>query len=117
MKKHYYTLRPQPFNRIKEGRKKIGMRLFDDKRQNLKVGDVICFTNTETNEELNVEVLALTRFKDFNELYAAFTPLDLGYLEAETISPQDMEKYYSARQIMKFGVLAIRIKVLNSENV
>ena len=95
MKKHYYTLRPQPFNRIKEGRKNWNAS-FDDKRQNLKVGDVICFTNTETNEELNVEVLALTRFKDFNELYAAFTPLDLGYLEAETISPRYGKILFSA---------------------
>ena len=51
-----------PFNQIKEGSKVIEVRLNDEKRQNIKVGDKIVFTNTKTNTFTNTftNTLSLT---------------------------------------------------------
>ena len=115
MQKHEFTLQPAPFKRMQQGIKKVEMRLFDTKRQKLQVGDFICFTNTVTKEQLNVQIVELKQFRDFKALYAAYSPFDLGYEPGEEVSSSHMEVYYNNVQIMKFGVLAIRIKLLNSE--
>ena len=47
---HNMKLNPYPFEMIKSGQKTIELRLLDEKRQLIKVGDTIVFTNTSTNE-------------------------------------------------------------------
>ena len=37
-------LNTEPFERIKSGRKKLELRLFDEKRQRLDIGDIIIFS-------------------------------------------------------------------------
>ena len=105
------NLAPTPFNLIKSGRKDIEMRLYDDRRKPIKVGDQIRFTNNETKEQLIVEVINLYRFKDFEELYSNFDKKRLDYSEGEIANPKDMEIYYSKEKIDQFGVLAIEIKL------
>ena len=49
--KHRMKLNKDPFDRVRSGRKKIEIRLFDEKRQNLNIGDIICFSRLpELNE-------------------------------------------------------------------
>ena len=96
-----------PFQAIKEGFKDIEMRLNEEKRADLEVGDEIVFTNLETGEKLSRTILALAPFDSFETLYAAFPKSRLGYREDEPASPKDMEKYYSAERIAKYGPLAI----------
>ena len=96
-----------PFQAIKEGFKDIEMRLFDEKRADLEVGDVIIFTNLATGEKLSRTVIALAPFDSFETLYAAFPKSRLGYRDDEVASPKDMEQYYSAERIAKYGPLAI----------
>jgi len=51
------------FSRIKSGSKKIEIRLFDEKRQQISVGDTIIFTNTNNSaEQITVKVIDLTKF-------------------------------------------------------
>ena len=42
------NLAPSPFEMIKSGAKTIELRLYDEKRRAVKVGDTIEFTNTES---------------------------------------------------------------------
>ena len=49
---HQMKLNPVPFENIKIGSKDIEMRLNDEKRKLVKVGDYIRFTNIETGEIL-----------------------------------------------------------------
>ena len=49
--KHNMNLNNRPFKSIKEGTKTIELRLNDEKRSLLKVGDEIEFTNRDTNEK------------------------------------------------------------------
>jgi ASC-1-like (ASCH) protein len=99
-----------PFEKIKDGSKTIELRLYDEKRRKIKIGDKIRFTVKA--EALTVRVKALHIFKDFEELYAVL-PLDkCGYTdgELETASPKDMLFYYSEEQIKKYGVIGIEIE-------
>ncbi len=100
-----------PFEKIKNGSKTIELRLYDEKRRKIKVGDNICFKSKK--DKLTATVKALHIFKDFEELYAAL-PLDkCGYTESElaAASPDDMLEYYSKEQIEKYGVVGIEIEI------
>ena len=105
------NLNSRPFELIKSGRKEIEMRLFDERRRNIKIGDDIVFTNNATQEKLLVEVVNLYRFDNFEELYKFFDKTKLGYLPEEEASPKDMEEYYPLDKILHYGVLGIEIKL------
>lgn len=109
---HEMRLNHQPFLSIKSGDKKIEMRLFDEKRQIIQIGDTIEFLDRDTNEILSAKVIALHRFKNFEQLYSAFDKALLGYTEYETANPEDMKKYYSKNDIEKYGVVGIKIELL-----
>ncbi len=109
---HKMKLQGGPFQAIKSKNKDIEMRLFDEKRQKIKVGDIIEFENAETGERLQAKVIELHIFDSFHSLYKAFDKKRLGYLEGEKASPNDMEKYYPVCEISKYGVVGIEIKLL-----
>ncbi len=117
MKQHEYNLRPKPFALIASGQKRIELRLNDQKRQQLKIGDIIIFTNTDTVEKIQVEVMKLTLYPSFKELYAVIPKALMGYLAEEKADYKDMEIYYSKDAIAKFGVLAIEVMLINGENI
>ena len=53
--KHEMGLQPKYFDYIKNGTKRIELRLFDEKRQRIRLGDIIEFTNPD-GETLVVNV-------------------------------------------------------------
>lgn len=113
--KHYMKLQNKPYQMINEGIKKIEMRLYDEKRQLVKIGDLIEFSNCYTNETMTVKVIGLHRFKNFKELYSSFSKDVLGYLTNEQADSLDMEKYYNLEEIKKYGVIGIEIeKILDN---
>ena len=109
---HYMTLDPEPFEQIRDGLKTIELRLWDEKRQKVKVGDKICF-RLKGDEEctMTVEVVALHRAPSFEELYKTVPLEKCGYTkkEAKSASPDDMRKYYTAEDERKYGVVGIEI--------
>ena len=107
---HAMRLQDGPFRAIAAGRKTVEMRLYDEKRQAIRPGDVIVFT-APAGETLTVRVEEVRRFDSFAELYAAFAPAELGYGPGETADPRDMEVYYSPVQQTKYGVVGIRIRL------
>jgi len=101
-----------PFETIKNGTKTIELRLYDEKRRKIKIGDTICFKGKAST--IKAIVKALHIFRNFDELYAAL-PLDkCGYTadELATASPEDMPEYYTKDQIEKYGVVGIEIEVI-----
>ena len=109
--KHYMNLHNEPFLLIKEGTKTIEMRLNDEKRQLLNVGDTLEFTNRLTNEKINTTIEALEKYESFEELYKHYDKVSIGYKETEEANPKDMEIYYPEEEQAKYGVVAIKIKV------
>ena len=108
---HHMKLNPTPFEQIKRGAKTIELRLFDEKRQTIKEGDTIVFTNTDTGETLYTTVLRLHRFDTFAALYQALPLLSCGYTKETVASahPSDMEQYYSAEEQQRYGVVGIEL--------
>ena len=108
---HSMNLHPSPFKKIIEGTKIIEIRLNDDKRKLLKVGDEIEFTSREdTTQKIMTEVVGLDVFKSFKELCEAYPPTDYGSTDKSEYSL--MYKYYSLADEAKYGVLAIGLKYL-----
>ncbi len=108
---HSMKLHQQPFLAIKSGRKTIEMRLYDDKRKLLDVGDMVEFTDIKTGETLACEVVHLHRYASFEELYKNHDKISIGYEENEIADPKDMLAYYSQEEIAKYGVVGIEIKI------
>jgi ASC-1-like (ASCH) protein len=116
---HTLNLNPSPFEMIQSGRKTIEMRLWDEKRSQIRVGDTLVFVHTEdASLTLTTTVIALHLFPDFAALYAAL-PLDkCGYLPEEMAiaSPADMNIYYSAERQAQYGVVGIEITLIEEDN-
>lgn len=111
--RHEMKLNNSPFVSIKNKTKTIELRLNDDKRQKINVGDEIEFINNMTSEKLLVDVVNLHKFDSFSELYKHFDKILLGYDENELADAKDMEEYYSKEEQEKYGVLGIEIKVVS----
>lgn len=115
---HFMTLDPRPFEAIKQGRKTIELRLNDEKRQTVRVGDTILFTRADREDEgLSVRVVARHEFADFETLYKNLPLEKCGYTREElsTASPRDMEAYYSPERQKQYGVLGIEIELISPE--
>ena len=108
--KYEMKLNNGPYTSIKNGTKTIELRLNDEKRQLLKIKDMIEFTNRETLEQMLVEIQNLYHYSSFEELYKHFDKVSMGYGEDDVADPKDMEKYYSKEEQKKYGVLGIEIK-------
>lgn len=111
---YHMNLNPQPFVLIAEGKKTIELRLLDEKRKKILVGDMLVFTNTDTGEKLHCVVKQLHIFPDFTSLYAVLPLEKCGYLpeEISTARPEDMELYYSPEKQKQYGVVGIEITLL-----
>ena len=117
--KHTMHLQPQPFSMIRSGEKTIEQRLYDEKRQQIKVNDEIEFCCPESGQNpFTVRVKALHRFRNFAELYGVLPLLRCGYTR-ETLSnasPDDMNAYYSPQEQAKYGVVGIEVKSLAQDD-
>jgi len=107
-------LNPAPFKMIKSGKKTIELRLFDDKRSKISIGDEIVFTNTDTADQITASVVNMYRFNSFKDLYNELPLLKCGYT-LDTVDKahySDMDRYYSVEEQKKYGVVGIEIKIL-----
>ena len=107
--KHKMSLQHEPFVKIKTKTKTIEMRLFDEKRSKISVGDDIVFVDNSTKETNTCKVSNLFKYKDFDELYSNHDKISIGYSEDEIANPNDMLAYYSKEQIEKYGVVGIEL--------
>ncbi len=108
---HNMKLWRDAFNKIADGSKTIELRLNDEKRQKIAIGDTIVFSCTSNNDVITATVKALHKFTNFKELYENL-PLDkCGYSkdELQTAHYTDMEQYYSKEQIAKYGAFGIEL--------
>ncbi|MCI8548349.1 MAG: ASCH domain-containing protein [Bacilli bacterium] len=106
------NLNNNPFNLIKNGTKTIELRLNDEKRQLLKENDFIEFTNRVTLEKIIVKIEGLYKYSNFKELYKHFDKIAIGYDKYDIANPKDMEKYYSKEEQDKYGVIGIKVRVI-----
>ncbi len=105
---HKMKLKEDPFYRMKNGLKEIEFRLFDEKRQQIKIGDKIEFSKLpELEEKLVVDVLDLYKANSFEELF-----LDIYNDEGEARAKVErMRAFYSKDEEKQYGVLGIKVKI------
>lgn len=97
------------FNKIKAGRR-VDMRLFDKKRQSLKIGDMIEYENINNpHEHIECLVQGMAVFDNFSNMIDCLTPQMLGYDNKEEIILR-LNRAYSLDLQKNFNVVAIFIK-------
>lgn len=112
---HFMKLQPQPFAMMAGGLKTIELRLDDEKRRGVAIGDRIVFTNAaDETRRITVRVVGLHRYRDFAALYRALPLEQCGYRpeQVATAVPEDMAAYYSAEQQRRYGVLGIEVRLV-----
>lgn len=112
---HEMNLHDAPFDMILNGKKTYELRLYDEKRRNIKVGDEILFTRSRGGEDsMRCLVVGLHLFSSFTELYNSLPLLKCGYTEEDidTAHSSDMDIYYSKERQASYGVVAIEIKLI-----
>ena len=112
--KHEMKLQPEYYNFILNGTKRIEIRLFDEKRQQIKIGDTIKFLKEpDLNESFNVKVIGLLRYNTFEDMFKDF---DISILSDNSMTKEKLidvlEKFYPKEKQEKYGVLGIRIELV-----
>ena len=105
---HKMKLNESPFEMIKNGTRTIEFRLYDEKRQGVKIGDKIEFSKLpDLQEKLLVDVLELYQEDTFERLFRK-----LSFNEEEVIrKTRAMHEIYSPEKEQQYGVLGIKIKI------
>ena len=111
---HEMKLQPEYYNFILNGTKRIEIRLYDEKRQQIKIGDVIKFLKEPAlNESFNAKVVGLLRYNSFEEMFKDF---DISILSDDSMTKDELisvlEQFYTKEKQEKYGVLGIRIELI-----
>ena len=111
--KHEMKLQPEYYNFILNGTKRIEIRLFDEKRQQIKIGDTIKFLKEpELNESFEVKVVGLLRYNSFEDMFKDF---DISILSDKSMTKNELlavlEQFYTKEKQEQYGVLGIRIEL------
>ncbi len=105
------NLQPKYFDFMKDGTKRIELRLYDEKRQKIQLGDIIEFSKSE-NDSLQAEVVGLLRYQTFNELFKDF---DISMLADKSMTKQELldvlSEFYTPEKQSEYGVVGIRLKL------
>lgn len=111
---HEMKLQPEYYNFILNGTKRIEIRLFDEKRQQIKIGDIIKFSKEpDLNESFNAKVTGLLRYNSFKEMFKDF---DISILSDKSMTKEELidvlEQFYTKEKQEQYGVLGIRIELV-----
>ena len=111
---HEMKLQPEYFNFILNGTKRIEIRLNDEKRQNIKLGDKIKFLKEpDLNESFEAQVIGLLRYNSFEEMFKDY---DISILSDKSMTKEELigvlEQFYTKEKQEKYGVLGIRIELI-----
>lgn len=107
-------LHPWPFNAIRSGEKTIEIRLNDEKRQQINIGDrIILEKRPDFTEKVTVAVTSLTKYKSFSDLYDG--PQGKGLGESKKVFLEKIRQYYSEEEEKQYGVVVIGIELERGE--
>ena len=111
---HEMHLADEPFEQIVSGKKTIEVRLNDEKRREISVGDIILVFRVNCISDMFATTVADVRhYKNFAELFSAERPADTGCTGMTAAQAAlSMYRYYTPKQEKQYGVLAIAIKFM-----
>lgn len=110
--KHILKLQPKYFECVKNGTKIIELRLLDEKRRKINVGDEIEFLKEPEHEEkVLTRVKGLLLYSSFEDIIEDY-PISY-FSDNETKKEELIEvlnKFYTREEQDKLGVIGIRIE-------
>lgn len=110
---HRLNVKEKYYNMLKQGTKTIELRLFDDKRKNIKIGDIIEFSNnSNTDDTFLARVVRLHRADSFETLCRKIDYHNAGFstdLELKKV----LEEFYSVERQKELGVVGIEIRKID----
>lgn len=111
--KYIMKLNPKYFEYMKNGTKRIEIRLNDEKRKGIKIGDEIIFQKEpDFKEEISTIIVNLILKKSFKELIQDFNISEYSdKSESEENFLNDLYKFYTKEEEEKYGVIGIEIKI------
>lgn len=111
--KYIMKLDPKYFEYMKNGTKRIEIRLNDEKRKGIKIGDTIIFQKeSELKEEINTQIVNLIVKRNFKELIKTLDVSEYSdEKETEEKFLEDLYRFYTKEQEEKYGVVGIQIKI------
>jgi ASC-1-like (ASCH) protein len=112
--KHEMKIQPKYYNFMLNGTKRIEIRIFDEKRQQIKIGDTIKFLKEpDLKESFDTRVIGLLRYNSFEDMFKDF---DISILADKTMTKKELinvlEQFYTKEKEKNFGVLGIRIELI-----
>lgn len=112
--KHEMKIQPKYYNFMLNGTKRIEIRIFDEKRQQIKIGDTIKFLKEpDLKEFFDTRVIGLLRYNSFEDMFKDF---DISILADKTMTKKELinvlEQFYTKEKEKNFGVLGIRIELI-----
>ena len=112
MTTHYMNLQPTYFDYIKTGTKRIELRLYDEKRQQIALGDTIEFAKSE-QDKFQGKVIGLLRYASFADLFQDF---DISILADASMTKPELlavlNEFYTPEKQAQYGVLGIRLELI-----
>lgn len=109
---HSMKLTSEPFGKIADGSKKIELRLFDEKRQKINIGDTITFLREpEQTAQITAKVVGLLRYPTFTDLINDFPASYFG-LKDKIALIEGVRRFYSIDDEAERGVLGIKLELL-----
>ncbi len=92
--------------------KDIEVRLLDEKRAKLKVGDTITFQNSK--DIINTKILNLMVYKSFEELIDSVPTKRIGLSSTNADALKELYSIYPKDKLEGYKILAIEIKKINT---
>lgn len=106
MTTHKMSLKQKYFEMIFKGEKTIELRLFDDKRQKINIGDKIQFNAAGSTAFFEASVVGLVRAQTFERLFQIVPVQKCGFSSAQE-AIKVMEQFYSKDMQQELGVIGI----------
>jgi ASC-1-like (ASCH) protein len=107
-------LKPEFFDQVKSGKKTYEVRLYDEKRQKIAVGDTIIFKKEpELLDGVIVKVVDVRRFESFEQMAQTLSLASVGF-EGKNASQVSWfyRKIYTKADEQHYGVVAFKIELI-----
>ena len=107
---HEMKVQTRYYRLLKSGQKTIELRLFDEKRRQITVGDKITFFDlSDPSDCFTAVVLNLYRAENFDALCRVIKPEQAGFTSKETLVSV-MQEFYPLSKQNEYGVLGIEVR-------
>ena len=108
---HTMKVQTKYYRLLKSGIKTVELRLWDEKRQQIKAGDKITFSDLSNPiDTLVAQVLALHRADSFEKLCDTISPAQAGFSNKEELI-SCLQEFYTPEAQQKYGVVGIEVSV------